>query len=128
MVAGLAAFFALLALFMAAIGLYGVMSYSMSTRTNEIGIRMALGASALGVRQMVLAETLWMVAIGVGAGLPCALALARLLSSKLFGLSALDPVSIAVAILVVVASGLLAGYLPAHRASRIDPMVSLRHD
>ncbi|HEY3938652.1 MAG TPA: ABC transporter permease, partial [Bryobacteraceae bacterium] len=128
MVAGLAAFFALLALFMAAIGLYGVMSYSMSTRTNEIGIRMALGASALGVRQMVLAETLWMVTIGVGAGLPCALALARLLSSKLFGLSALDPASIAVAILVVVASGLLAGYLPAHRASRIDPMVSLRHD
>jgi predicted permease len=128
MIAGLAAFFALLALFMAAIGLYGVISYSMSTRTNEIGIRMALGASAMGVRQMVLTETLWMVAIGVAAGLPCAVALARLLSSKLFGLSALDPVSIAVAIAVVLASGLFAGYLPAYRASRIDPMVSLRHD
>jgi predicted permease len=128
LVAELAGFFALIALFMAAIGLYGVMAYSMTRRTNEIGIRMALGASAAVVRRMVLGETLWMVAIGVVAGLPCAIAAARLISSKLYGLGPIDPVSIAVAILVVLLSGVLAGYMPAYRASKIDPMQSLRRD
>jgi predicted permease len=128
LVADLAGFFAFIALFMAAIGLYGVMSYSMTRRTNEIGIRMALGASATGVRRMVLAETLWMVAIGIAAGLPCAIAGSRFISSRLYGLSAIDPLSITAAIAVVLTSGVLAGYVPAYRASKIDPMVSLRHD
>jgi predicted permease len=128
LVADLAGFFALVALFMAATGLYGVMSYSMTRRKNEIGIRMALGASAAVVRRMVLGETLWMVAIGVVVGLPCAVAAARLISSKLNGLGPIDPVSIAAAILVVMLSGVLAGYMPAYRASKIDPMHSLRHD
>lgn len=128
LIADLAGFFALIALFMAAIGLYGVMSYSITRRTNEIGIRMALGVSATGVRRMVLAETLWMVTIGVAVGLPCALAAARLFASRLYGLSAIDPLSITVAMAVVLISGLLAGYVPAYRASKIDPMVSLRHD
>jgi predicted permease len=126
--ADLAAFFSGLALLMAAIGLYGVMSYSMARRTNEIGIRMALGASAAGVMRMVLGETLWMVATGTAIGLPCGVAIARLISSKLYGVTAADPVSMAAAIFIVLASALLAGYVPAHRASRIDPMVSLRHE
>lgn len=128
LLADLAAFFGGLALLMAAIGLYGVMSYSMTRRTNEIGIRMALGASAGGVMRMVLGETLWMVAIGMAIGLPCAVAVARLISSRLYGVTAADPVSIATAMLIVSGSAVLAGYVPAHRASRIDPMVSLRHD
>ncbi len=127
-VADLGGFFAFVALFMAAIGLYGVMSYSMTRRTNEIGIRMALGASGRGVRRMVLGETLWMVAIGIAAGLPCAFAVARLISSRLYGLATIDPLSITAAISVVLISGVLAGYVPAYRASRIDPMLSLRHD
>ena len=128
LIADLAGFFAFVALFMAAIGLYGVMSYSITRRTSEIGIRMALGASASGVRRMVLSETLRMVALGVAAGLPCAIAIARLISSRLYGVGILDPLSIAAAIAVVFSSGILAGYVPAHRASKIDPMVSLRHD
>ena len=127
-VADFAGFFALVALFMAAIGLYGVMSYSMTRRTNEIGIRMALGASANSVRRMVLNETLWMVAIGAAVGLPCACALARLISSRLYGLRSIDPLSIAAAITVVLISGVLAAYVPAYRASKVDPMLSLRHD
>ena len=126
--ADLAAFFSGLALLMAAIGLYGVMSYSMARRTNEIGIRMALGASAAGVMRMVLGETLWMVAAGTAIGLPCGVAIARLISSKLYGVTAADPASMVAAILIVLASALLAGYVPAHRASRIDPMASLRHE
>lgn len=128
LVADLAAFFGGLALLMAAVGLYGVMSYSMTQRTNEIGIRMALGASATSVRRMVLGETLWMVAVGVAIGLPCGVAVARIISSKLYGVTASDPVSIATALFVVLGSAVLAGYVPAHRASRIDPMLSLRHD
>ena len=126
--ADLAAFFSGLALLMAAIGLYGVMSYSMARRTNEIGIRMALGASAAGVMRMVLGETLWIVATGTAIGLPCGIAIARLISSKLYGVTAADPASMAAAIFIVLASALLAGYVPAHRASRIDPMVSLRNE
>ncbi len=128
LVADLAAFFGGLALLMAAIGLYGVMSYSMARRTSEIGIRMALGASALSVMRMVLGETLWMVAIGMAIGLPFGVAVARVISSRLYGVSAADPVSIAAALFVVLGSAALAGYVPAHRASRIDPMVSLRHE
>jgi predicted permease len=128
LVADLAAFFSGLALLMAAIGLYGVMSYSMARRTNEIGIRMALGASAAGVMRMVLGETLWMVATGTAIGLPCGVAIARLISNKLYGVTAADPASIVAAILIVLVSALMAGYVPAHRASRIDPMVSLRHE
>ncbi len=128
LVADLAAFFGALALLMAAIGLYGVMSYSMSRRTNEIGIRMALGASASSVMRMVLSETLGMVAIGVAIGLPCGIAVGRVIASKLYGITAADPIAMATALIIVLGSALLAGYVPAQRASRIDPMQSLRHD
>ena len=128
LVADLSAFFGGLALVMAAIGLYGVMSYSMSRRTSEIGIRMALGASGSSVLRMVLRETFRLVAMGVGIGLPCALGASRLLASQLFGLSWTDPATIAMAILMIFGTTLLAGYVPARRAARVDPMSALRND
>ncbi len=128
LVAQLAGFFGVVALFMAAIGLYGVMSYSISKRTGEIGIRMALGASGPSVIGMVLGETLRIVAIGILIGLPCALALGKLISSRLYGLTAADPTAIALATMIILTSATLAGYVPGRRASKIDPMVSLRHE
>jgi predicted permease len=128
LIAQLSAFFGGVALLLAAIGLYGVMSYSISRRTSEIGIRMALGASQSGVIWMVLRETLWMVAIGVAIGLTGALASGRLIGSRLFGLSAADPITLALAISVILLAAVLAGFLPARRASRIDPMNALRSE
>ena len=126
LLAQLAVFFGGLALLLAAIGLYGVMSYSISQRTSEIGVRMALGASKAGVIWMVLRETFWLVGAGVAIGLPCALASGRLIANRLFGLTPADPFTIAVAIITVLAATSLAGYLPARRASRVDPMQALR--
>jgi predicted permease len=124
----LAAFFAMLALLMAAVGLYGVISYSIARRTSEIGVRMALGASRQSVIRMVFGETLRMVLAGVVVGLPCGFAVARMISSKLYAVNAGDPFSAVPALLIILASAVLAGYVPAHRASRVDPMLSLRHD
>ncbi|SPE38678.1 Permease [Candidatus Sulfopaludibacter sp. SbA6] len=126
LIADLSAFFGSLALLMAAIGLYGVMSYSMTRRTSEIGIRMALGASQRSVLWLVLRETFWLVVLGVAAGLPCALAAGRLIAARLFGLTPADPATIALAVTIIFGATLLAGYIPARRASRVDPMVSLR--
>ncbi len=128
LVADLSAFFGGLALAMAAIGLYGVMSYSMSRRTSEIGIRMALGASEAGVLGMVLGETFRLVAVGVAVGLPCALAASRLIANQLFGLTWADPGTIALAIVIIFCTTVVAGYVPARRAARIDPMNALRND
>ncbi len=128
LIAQLSAFFGGAALLLAAIGLYGVMSYSVSRRTSEIGIRMALGASQRGVIWMVLRETLWMVAIGVAIGLLCALASGRLISSRLFGLTPTDPATLALSISVILLAAVLAGFLPARRASHIDPATALRSE
>jgi len=128
LIAELSAFFGGVALLMAAIGLYGVMSYAISRRTSEIGIRMALGASKAGVIWMVLRETLWLVATGVAIGLPCAMISGRWITSRLFGLTAADPVSIAAAIAIILGATMLAGYVPARRAARTDPMQALRCD
>lgn len=128
LVADLSAFFGGLALVMAAIGLYGVMSYSMSRRTSEIGIRMALGASETSVLGMVLGETFRLVAMGVAVGLPCALGAGRLIASQLFGLSWADPSTVAAAVAMIFGTTLIAGYVPARRAARIDPMDALRND
>jgi predicted permease len=127
-VAKLAAFFGGVALFMAAIGLYGVLSYSTARRAGEIGVRMALGASRADVLRMVLAETLAMVALGVAIGLPCALAAGRLVRSTLYGLTSADPWAMAIAASILLGAAALAGYMPARRASRMDPMISLRAD
>jgi ABC-type antimicrobial peptide transport system permease subunit len=117
-----------LALLLACIGLFGLMSYSVSRRTNEIGIRMALGAQRAGVVSMVLRESMVMVAIGVVVGLAGAIAGGRFVESVLFGLSTTDAWTISAAIGATVLVSLAAGYLPARRASRVDPMVALRYE
>jgi predicted permease len=124
--ADLAACFGGLALLMAAIGLYGVMSYSMARRTAEIGIRMALGASQPRVLWMVMREVLGMVAIGVALGLAAAWWLGRAVQSQLFGLAATDPWSVGLAVGVLIGAAAIAGFVPAARAARVDPMTALR--
>jgi len=128
MVATLCGSFGALALLLVSIGLYGIMAYSVARRTNEIGLRMALGAQAFDVAWLVLRETMLLAGLGLAIGLPVSISVARLISSRLFGLSAGDPVTLAVAVAVMVAVALLAGYLPARRASGIDPLAALRHD
>jgi len=128
LLARLATFFGIVAAFMAAIGLSGVISYSIARRTSEIGIRMALGASRLGVLRMVLSEALLMAGLGLAIGLPCALASGRFVGASLFGLKPWDPASIAAATAVILLVALLGAYIPARRASRIDPAISLRQD
>jgi predicted permease len=128
LVAALSLFFGLLALLLASIGLYGVMSYDVARRTNEIGIRMALGANAGRVVRLVLRETLWWVALGVALGLGMAFAMTRWVESLLFGLKARDPLVMGLAALVLLVVAAIAGYLPARRASRVDPLVTLRHE
>jgi len=126
--ATLSSFFGLLALLLACIGLYGVMSYGVARRTNEIGIRMAMGATAVRVTRMVMRETMIVVLIGVAIGLGAALAGTRLIASMLFGLMATDPVTIIAAAALMVGVASVAGYLPARRASQVDPMVALRYE
>ena len=128
LVATLSLFFGLLALLLAAIGLYGVMSYDVARRTHEIGIRMALGANAGQVVRLVLRETLRWVAAGLALGLGAAWAATRWLESLLFGLKPHDPLTIGLAALVLLAVAGVAGYLPARRASRVDPLAALRHE
>jgi ABC-type antimicrobial peptide transport system permease subunit len=124
----LSSFFGLLALVLACIGLYGVMFYSVVRRTNEIGIRVALGAAQRDMLRLVLQETMILVALGIGIGLPVALASTRLIRNQLFGLEPNDPFTICAATLIMLAVSAFAGYLPARRASRVDPMVALRHE
>ena len=128
LVAQLSTFFGLLAVFLSAIGIYGLMSYVVSRRTNEIGIRMALGAGRSNVRNLVLREIALLVAIGIAIGIPAALAGDRLVSKMLYGLTGSDPLSLAAATGLLFLVALLAGYLPARRAARVDPMVALRYE
>jgi predicted permease len=118
--------FAGLALLLAAIGLYGVLSYIVGQRTREVGIRMALGASAGSVRQLMLTQGLKLAAIGLGLGLVTCLAVARLTSSLLYGVSPYDPLSLAAVSILLVAIGLFSSWLPAHRATRVNPNEALR--
>jgi predicted permease len=120
--------FGMLALLLAAIGLFGVMSYSVARRTNEIGIRMALGAQRADVLRLVMRESMILVAAGVAIGVTMALGGSRLVAALLFGLAATDAVTIAAAAAVMIAVSALAGFLPARRASRVDPMVALRYE
>jgi predicted permease len=128
LVARLSSFFGVLALLLACIGLYGVMSYAVARRTNEIGIRMALGAQRRGVLWLVLREVLVLIGIGLVIGLLAAFAATRVTEKLLFGLKANDPLTIAVACLVLTAVALLAGYLPARRAARVEPIAALRDE
>jgi predicted permease len=126
LMATLSGFFGLLALLLACIGIYGILSYGVASRTNEIGIRMALGAEARDVRWLILREALLLVIAGVAVGLPIIFAVTRLASTLLFGLTPTDPLSLLSAALLLLAVALAAGYLPSRRATRVDPMVALR--
>jgi putative ABC transport system permease protein len=118
--------FAGLALLLAAIGLYGVLSYIVGQRTREVGIRMALGATAGSVRQLMLSQGLKLAAIGLGIGLVACIAVAKLTSSLLYGVSPYDPLSLGAVSVLLVAIGLFSSWLPAHRATRVNPTEALR--
>jgi len=128
LIAELCGFFGALALVLAATGIYGVMAYAMSRRTNEIGLRLALGADRKDVLYMVLRETMLLTAVGIAIGLPAALAATRLIGASLVGLTASDPSTFVIAVLVVLIAAVLAGFVPAARAARIDPMSALRQE
>jgi len=128
LIATLSGFFGLLALMLSSVGLYGVMSYTVSRRTAEIGIRLALGAQPRDLRRLVLRETLLLALSGIVIGLPAALALTRLTRSLLFGLTPADPAPYVAAALLLTAVAILAGYLPARRAARLDPMIALKRE
>src|SRR5262249_53400164 len=123
---GLLAVFGLLALALGSVGMYGVMAYSVAQRTREMGVRIALGASPSRVRRLVLGRGMRLVAVGAGLGLGGALLLGRAMRSLLYGASGTDLLSFAGAVVTLIAVATLASYLPARRASRVDPAISLR--
>ena len=120
--------FAGLALVLTIVGLYGVMTYSVSRRTREIGVRMALGAQRRAVLKMVLRDASILLAIGIALGITAAMALASVLQSLLYGTSSRNPVVLIEVSIGVAGAGLFAAYIPAFRAARVDPMVALRHE
>jgi putative ABC transport system permease protein len=124
----LLAAFAALALALAVVGLYAVMSYTMELRTHEIGVRMALGAQGGDVLRMVVGQGMALALAGIGVGAACAFALTRAMQSLLFGVSASDPVTFAAVALLLAAVALLACLVPARRAARISPMTALRYE
>jgi predicted permease len=128
MIAKLVSFFGLLALLLACIGLYAVMAHGVVRRTNEIGIRMALGAQRTNILWLILRDTLILVLIGLAIGIPLALGAAKLVSKQLFGLSPTDPFTLIFAAGILVVVAMLAGFLPARRASRVNPLIALRYE
>jgi predicted permease len=128
LLAQLSTLFGIIAALLACVGIYGVMSYGVARRTNELGVRMALGADRADVLWMVLRESLGLAAIGVAIGIGLALACGSLVNSVLFGLQPSDPIAIGGATALMLGVALFAGWLPARRATQIDPMVALRHE
>jgi ABC-type antimicrobial peptide transport system permease subunit len=128
LVAQLSAFFGLLAIFLSCLGVYGVMSYVVTRRTSEIGIRLALGAGRSDVLWMILREILILAGGGIGFAVPVGLARDRLISNMLFGLKPTDPFTLVGATIILLTVAAIAGYVPARRASLVDPMVALPYD
>jgi ABC-type antimicrobial peptide transport system permease subunit len=126
LMATLSGFFGLLALVLASVGLYGLLSYGVASRRNEIGIRMALGAPAGAVLSMIMREGVMLVGVGIAVGLPFVFGLTRFAQSMLFGLSPADPLSLTGAALFLFAVAMVAGFIPARRASKVDPLLALR--
>jgi len=126
LIARLTSLFGILALILASIGLYGVMSYFVARRTGEIGIRMALGATRPGVVAMVMRGALWQIAIGLALGIPAALVAGHFMASQLYGVSGYDPWSLTAAAVVLGLCAAVAGFIPARRAASIEPMKALR--
>lgn len=120
--------FAALALLLASVGIYGVLSYLVGSRTQEIGVRMALGAQRFDVLKMILGDGARMTLLGIGIGVAAALALTRLMSGMLFGVKSTDPFTFAIVAVLLCAIALLACYVPARKAMRVDPMVALRYE
>jgi ABC-type antimicrobial peptide transport system permease subunit len=120
--------FAILALTIACVGLYGTVSYNVARRTSEIGIRMALGAQRGRVVRMVLREVLGLAAGGLAIGTATALGTSKFVAAFLYGIKANDPLALTLAVMTLLGAALLAGYMPARKASRIDPMAALRHE
>ena len=120
--------FAIIALVIASVGLYGTTAYAVARRTSEIGIRMALGARREKVVLMVLREVLVLAAVGLAIGAPLALGISRVVESFLFGLKPTDPAAMAISVSILALAVLVAGYVPARRASRIEPTTALRHE
>src|SRR5215467_501712 len=128
LIAQLSAFFGLVAVFLSSIGIYGLMSYLVTRRTNEIGIRMALGAARANMLWLVMRESTLLLLTGVAFGIPVTIAAGRLVASMLFGVGATDLVNLLCAVMMLALVAALAGYLPARRAAHVDPMVALRHE
>ncbi len=126
--AGLVGGFAFLALVLGVVGVYGVIAYSVSRRTREIGVRMALGAQRGAVYQLIMTEASWLVGIGIGAGLVCSVGTAALIRGLLFGVRSWDATTLASVAALLAVSTLLASYIPAHRAAQVDPSVALRYE
>ena len=126
--ATLGGFFGVLALIVAAIGLFGLLAFQVSQRTNELGVRMALGATRPAMIGLILRDVAGMVVAGVMIGAAAALTLSGLVRSMLYGLTPTDPAAFVIAASILGLTALLAGWLPARRASRVDPLVALRHE